>query len=698
MINIVLVLNFLFQISVSSVVLIKNRKSATNFLFTINAYLLASWSLTFVLKNIVTTNSQILIITRIMLLFPLLYSFSFFEFARTFPNKKYKINVKIIIPIVSFIIISIVLLPTRYFISSATRISDFVNYEYGVLYSVYGIYTLLLSMSGVLILYIKLSKSEGIVRKQLQYTLIGIFLTAITSLILNVFLPLANNNSFIDIGACAPIFYISLFAYAILKHELMDIRLAITRTVSYGLVITGIFLSFITVYYGLDSYPIIQLIGILLLATFWAFTAIPLSNFLVTTAKRKFIRGFYESDKVLIKLSEKLSEETDRQTIIKNVEDALYEAFELERTSIILAVRDENNVLSHYMLIDEETQVSMQLEKDNDLIKYFNNKPNFELFDLMERDLQSLLIKIGYKPKEQCILLPLLSPEILEGIIILGKRSSQKPYSQKDFDFIKQIKTFVSAILYKLTPYEKIEKKFLANQKKLHDAEVQILRSKKNESVGHLHRQFSHELRTPLNCIMHLTESLKTQPEDESIKQDIYEEINNALDIVKETLRLSKTDDEEARIETMMDVNDAITGCLKLMPASGYEVKQELSPLPQTLGVYRDLQMVFTNLMSNARDAMPDGGIVTIRTYTKSGDIYIEFSDTGRGIPDEMKAKVWQPYISGNQTDFGNDTGGRGWGLTIVNRIIEEHQGYISFVSEEGTGTTFTIRLPIRAE
>jgi len=652
------------------------------------------WAFGRAMMNVVDLKSTALFWTRFSYLGSVWMPYIFLLFC--WSNLKVRVNKLVAYGLAVFFFILFFSVFTNNFIADLSPKLIFHFYESpgGYFYNVFSFsYTLVLIYSHI-ILFKFFNKAEGPIKTRVLYLMLASLIGFLPS---STTFPLVFDIPVYPFGVPIMILYPLVVFYAITKHELMDIRMAITKTVSYGIVITAIILSTVLAYLGLADLKVFQILAVMALSLFWAFTAIPLSNFLVTTAKRKFIRGQYESDKVINVLSEKISEEANRRTIISSIEDALSEAFELERTSIIVAVRDESNVLSHYILIDSETEASIQIEKDTALISFLSKSPGYVLFDSLEVDVQSILRKIGYKTNKQCILLPLSSPEILEGIIVLGKRSSQKAYVQKDYDFINQIKTFVSAILYKLTPYEKIEKKFLANQKKLHDAEVQILRSKKNESVGHVHRQFSHELRTPLNCIMHLTDSLDINPEQESIKKEIFEEIDNALDIVKETLRLSKTDELDERIECMIDINDAITASLKLMPASGYDVKQELSQLPQTLGVFRDIQMVFTNLMSNARDAMPEGGVVSIKTNLKGSDIYIEFSDTGCGIAADMKSKVWQPYISGNQTEFGNDSGGRGWGLTIVNRIIEEHQGHVSFISEEGDGTTFTIRLPIRS-
>ncbi|MFQ5753721.1 MAG: ATP-binding protein [bacterium] len=106
------------------------------------------------------------------------------------------------------------------------------------------------------------------------------------------------------------------------------------------------------------------------------------------------------------------------------------------------------------------------------------------------------------------------------------------------------------------------------------------------------------------------------------------------------------------------------------------------------------------NLLTNAVNAMPEGGTLTIITSlalnlqfhetqeTPRDCITIEIQDTGVGISSEMKEKLFQPFTSGTHS-------GTGLGLTIVKKIIEDHKGHIEFSSEEGTGTSFLIYLPV---
>jgi two-component system NtrC family sensor kinase len=103
------------------------------------------------------------------------------------------------------------------------------------------------------------------------------------------------------------------------------------------------------------------------------------------------------------------------------------------------------------------------------------------------------------------------------------------------------------------------------------------------------------------------------------------------------------------------------------------------------------IQQVFINLILNASDAMADGGKLMIDTNLTQNKDYIEvkFTDTGVGIPDEVKAKIFDPFF----TTKGHGTG---LGLSISYGIIERHGGKISVDSKPGKGTIFTIHLPVQ--
>jgi two-component system, sporulation sensor kinase E len=143
---------------------------------------------------------------------------------------------------------------------------------------------------------------------------------------------------------------------------------------------------------------------------------------------------------------------------------------------------------------------------------------------------------------------------------------------------------------------------------------------------------------------------------------DVNERARTALDLL--SLRLQK-----ARIETQLELQ---------------------ADLPLTLAHPGRLEQVFHNLIANAVDAMPEGGTLTVRTWSTGGSLFIRVADTGIGIPAEQLARVEEPFYTSKRH-------GTGLGLSVVRSIVWEHNGKLTLESQVGRGTTVTIELPIRS-
>jgi two-component system NtrC family sensor kinase len=115
--------------------------------------------------------------------------------------------------------------------------------------------------------------------------------------------------------------------------------------------------------------------------------------------------------------------------------------------------------------------------------------------------------------------------------------------------------------------------------------------------------------------------------------------------------------------------------------------------LPNIHGSRDKLKQVFLNLILNARDAMPDGGRITIRPYVRHGYVRVDVSDTGVGIPQEHLGKIFDAFFTTKK-----EVSGVGLGLSVSYGIVQQHEGTIEVTSIEGTGTTFTVQLPTAGE
>ena len=100
------------------------------------------------------------------------------------------------------------------------------------------------------------------------------------------------------------------------------------------------------------------------------------------------------------------------------------------------------------------------------------------------------------------------------------------------------------------------------------------------------------------------------------------------------------------------------------------------------------LKRLFFNIARNARDAMPQGGTFRIEASLEDGQVFFKLSDTGHGIPESIRPKLFESFVTTGKKD------GTGLGLAIVKSIVEQHNGTVLFSTDTGKGTSFSIRLP----
>jgi signal transduction histidine kinase len=126
------------------------------------------------------------------------------------------------------------------------------------------------------------------------------------------------------------------------------------------------------------------------------------------------------------------------------------------------------------------------------------------------------------------------------------------------------------------------------------------------------------------------------------------------------------------------------------------EVVTELEPLPPVVCNASDLNQVFLNLIVNAAhaiaDAAPDGtkGTITVRSAREGDTVVVRVADTGVGIPEHIRRRIFDPFFTTKEVGRGT-----GQGLTLSRAIVEKHGGTLTFESEVGHGTSFSVRLPI---
>lgn len=225
--------------------------------------------------------------------------------------------------------------------------------------------------------------------------------------------------------------------------------------------------------------------------------------------------------------------------------------------------------------------------------------------------------------------------------------------------------------------------------------EQQLQQSEKLSSIGLLAAGVAHEVNTPLTGISSYAQMLLKQlPQTDpryKLLVKIEEQAQRASNIVTSLLNFSRMETTEF---VQLDIHKVIDDTLQLVEPQlrGRRVKllrHYASGLPSVLGNATKLQQVFMNLVLNARDAMPDGGTLSIKTFMNGFMVGIEVEDTGTGIPPENVRRIYDPFFTTKGVGRGT-----GLGLALSYGIIQEHSGRIHVESQVGQGTQFTIYLP----
>jgi two-component system NtrC family sensor kinase len=232
-------------------------------------------------------------------------------------------------------------------------------------------------------------------------------------------------------------------------------------------------------------------------------------------------------------------------------------------------------------------------------------------------------------------------------------------------------------------------------ERTLRTTQEQLLQSEKLAAMGRLTSQIAHELNNPLFGIMNTLELLKTEITPENKRRKLLDmslsETVRLAEMLRKMLSFSKPDQEEkgpVNINTIID--ELLMLHEKQLQENSIKIKTELAEaLPEINASRNQMRQVFLNMISNAKDAMPEGGTLTFRSWHKDKNVFVEITDTGQGIKEENMNRIFDSFFTTKDT-----VKGVGLGLSVCYGFIKEHGGDIRVKSRAEEGTTFTISLP----
>ncbi len=290
------------------------------------------------------------------------------------------------------------------------------------------------------------------------------------------------------------------------------------------------------------------------------------------------------------------------------------------------------------------------------------------------------------------LIAPILVDERVFGVIII-ESAVKGIFSQGDLDLVMAMSHLIGVTIANL-----------AHDAELQRAREQLAQRDRLRALGELSSGVAHDFNNLLASILGHVQLLLAETDDERLREGLRAIELAALDGAATVRRLQGfAQTSRSQPQSAVDLNQIVAESLALTrprwrdDAQGrgiyIDVRQELSPLPIIAGDAPALRELVINLVLNAIDALPDGGVITIRTRQAQGEpgVVLEVEDNGVGIDPALRERIFAPFFS------TKGSRGTGMGLAIARGIVQQHEGRITFTSALGKGTTFQVWLPVRS-
>lgn len=301
-------------------------------------------------------------------------------------------------------------------------------------------------------------------------------------------------------------------------------------------------------------------------------------------------------------------------------------------------------------------------------------------------------------PLHRLMFTPVLVEGSLVGQVVLA--NSERSYTPRDLLFLERLSDFFAIALHRQRAASEEEQ-----------IRQQLVQSQRMESLGKLVGGIAHDLNNILTAIQGGAELLKLERDPSAKAMENLEEIGRAVTraatLIRQLLLFSRQESMQLSTFNLNNVIADLTKMLKRIVRANVQILQD--PAPDLFSIRADrinLDQVIMNLVLNAHDAMPERGIITLRTENRILDegaaqhmpgahpgrfVCLTVTDNGSGIPPEVLNRIFEPF-------FTTKTKGTGLGLSVVLGIVTRHGGWIHVESTVGKGTQFQIYLPALEE
>lgn len=414
---------------------------------------------------------------------------------------------------------------------------------------------------------------------------------------------------------------------------------------------------------------------------------------------KKSLRSDFDKLLILYQVMQLVSEETDLDRLLTRVAEFALDVLDADRVSIMFRTADGKLVPRLQKARDRES-VESGLQHISQSISEFCLQrgeaiiTNDALVD--KRFQQSGSIQMFNIRSAMCS--PLSHRDRHFGVLYVDNRIQGEVFGDDDLRLLEAFADSVAVAIVNSQLIHELRKSL----QQLAQQQEALVQSEKLAAMGQLSAGISHEIRNPLTAISGYVQFFFMKFPPGAPFYDKMQKVEAALDqingIVEGLLDLARKGEgrmEHCHVQAILEQTLKVAE-ISLKRNGKVQVQRFFGEgVPQITGDRRQLQQVFLNMMVNASQAMPEGGVLSISTrpgpvdHRGGATVEVLFQDNGCGIPPEIQATIFQPFVTRGKK------GGTGLGLSISKNIIDLHGGEILLKSNPEQGTTFLIRLPV---
>ena len=561
------------------------------------------------------------------------------------------------------------------------------------------IYFYLLPFYGFWLLYRSYRTAEGAFRQQLKYFIAGSIIgwLGTTGCYIVVFhIDLYPYSNFLMA------LYPAIWAYAIVRHQLMDIEVIIKKTLVFAGLLASVFAMLVLPTLLIQEYILRtasfagRITGLTISGIIIILSMRRVENFLINITDKYLFQKKYDYKELLKTFTSEVLTVVNLDNLVNMTVDKLTDIVKMSSSAVLLFNEDKQqfNVVAsrgikdpHITLIRPDGIVTFLDQTQGYLLK----KELIEKKIYIPPSIQEIIDRLNAE-----LIIPMALHDEVMGILSLGKKKSDEDYTQDDLDILLPLARTLAIAISNARLFDELGK-----------TQAEAAQKEKMAVIGTLSAGINHEICNPLGIargqceafLLNIKDGLynNKSPEElltkaKDIMNKVIKETDRATAITKKLSSFAKPAKGEAEFVNIDKEVDDVLGLV------GYELKLEKiefekeidKDLPHILVDRKQFQEVLFNLIRNAGQAIGEKGRIAVIAKQDRGMVSIDIKDTGSGIPEDKLKELFNPFFTTKEPGKGT-----GLGLFIVRQVVEKNGGKIYLKETKvGEGTTFRIEFP----